>query len=80
MTSSEDHRAQLPSGQDRARLPLRIANPSPVQPAYRRLVRFAGGLLRLMVDRDWDDAANLPATGGVIVVSNHISYFDSTLR
>lgn len=76
MTSSQDRPERLPSGPDRARLPLRVANPTPVQPVYRRLVRFAGRLLRLMVDRDWDDAANLPATGGVIVVSNHISYFD----
>ena len=77
MTSAEDQRRpSLPSAADRWRLPLRIANPTAVQPAYRRLVRFAGWLLRRMVDRDWDDAANLPATGGVIVVSNHISYFD----
>ncbi|PFG16555.1 1-acyl-sn-glycerol-3-phosphate acyltransferase [Propionicimonas paludicola] len=77
MTSTDDHRPQpLPITSDPARVPLRIANSTPVQPTYRRLVRFAGWLLRLMVDRDWDDAANLPATGGVIVVSNHISYFD----
>lgn len=58
------------------RLPLRIANPTPVQPTYRRLGKFAGWLLRRLVDVDWDDAAQLPRTGGVIVVSNHISNFD----
>lgn len=77
MTSAEKHQPRpVPHPSDRARLALRVANPTPVEPAYRRLVRFAGWLLRLMVDRDWDDAANLPSTGPVIVVSNHISYFD----
>lgn len=59
-----------------ARLPLRVANPSPVQPTYRRMARFGGWLLNLLVDTDWDDAAHLPRTGGVIVISNHISNFD----
>lgn len=63
-----------PSSQ--ALLPLRVANPTPVQPTYRRLGRFAGWLLRRLTDQDWDDAAQLPRTGGVIVVSNHISNFD----
>lgn len=61
---------------DRARLPLRVANPTPVQPAYRWMARIGGWLLNRLVDTDWDDAAQLPATGGVIVVSNHISNFD----
>ncbi|MFT4109646.1 lysophospholipid acyltransferase family protein [Propionicimonas sp.] len=59
-----------------AGVPLRIANPTPVQPTYRRLARVAGWLLRRLTDQDWDDAANLPRSGGVIVVSNHISNFD----
>lgn len=58
------------------RLPLRIANPTPVQPTYRRMVKVGGALLRRLVDVDWDDAAQLPRTGAVIVVSNHISNFD----
>lgn len=62
--------------QPTVRLPLRIANPNPVQPTYRRMAWFAGWLLRRLVDVDWDGAAQLPATGGVIVVSNHISNFD----
>ncbi len=61
---------------DSSRLPLRVVNPTLVQPTYRRLARFAGWLLRLLTDQDWDDAAPLPRTGGVIVVSNHISNFD----
>lgn len=64
------------SAEPTAKLPLRIANPTPVQPTYRRLAKFGGWLLRRLVDTDWDDATQLPKTGGVIVVSNHISNFD----
>lgn len=55
---------------------LKLANPTPVQPTYRRLARFAGWLLRRITDQDWDNAEHLPRTGGAIVVSNHISYAD----
>jgi len=58
------------------RTPLRRANPTPVQPAYRHLVRVGAWLLRRLTDQDWDAAAALPATGGVIVVANHISNVD----
>lgn len=63
-------------GAARAKLALKVANPTPVQPIYRRTVRAVGGLVRAAVDCDWDDAATLPADGAVIVVSNHISKFD----
>lgn len=65
-----------PAAAPSPRTPLSQANPTPVQPTYRRLARFAGWLLRLLTDQDWDDAANLPRAGGVILVSNHISNFD----
>ena len=61
---------------NRAQLPLREANPTPVQPTYRRLAWVGGGLLRLLTRQDWGPADNLPAAGGVIVVANHISNFD----
>lgn len=60
----------------RARLKLRAANPSPVQPAYRRLARFGGWLMRRLTRQDWDGATHLPRTGAVIVVANHISNAD----
>ncbi|MDQ7993549.1 MAG: lysophospholipid acyltransferase family protein [Propionicimonas sp.] len=60
----------------RAGLPLRVANPNPVQPFYRRIAVFAGWLLRRLTVQDWDDARHLPLTGGVIVVANHISNAD----
>lgn len=61
---------------NRSALPLRRANRSPVQPAYRRLARLGGVLLRAAVDLDWDDAVSLPRTGGVIVAANHVSNLD----
>lgn len=74
--TSEDRSRSTVVGTARAKLPLKVANPTPVQPVYRRAVRIAGGVVRAVVDCDWDDAVNLPATGPVIVVSNHISDFD----
>jgi 1-acyl-sn-glycerol-3-phosphate acyltransferase len=53
-----------------------VANPSPVQPAYRRLAKIGGWLLRRVTKQDWGSGENLPRTGGVIVVANHISNFD----
>jgi 1-acyl-sn-glycerol-3-phosphate acyltransferase len=64
------------SAEPTVRLPLRVANPTPVQPTYRRLAKFAGWLLPRLVDVDWDAAGQLPPSGGVIIVSNHISNFD----
>ncbi len=59
-----------------AALSLRAANPSPVQPAYRRIAGFAGWLMRRVTRQNWDDAPHLPRTGGVVVVANHISNAD----
>lgn len=60
----------------RARLPLRVANPHPVQPLYRRIAVLGGWLMRRLTRQDWDDAGLLPQTGGVVVVANHISNAD----
>ena len=60
----------------RAGLRLREANPTPVQPAYRRSARFIGWLLRRITRQDWDDAPGLPRSGGAVVVANHISNAD----
>lgn len=76
MTSEDSRPLPGPTADGRAALSLRQANQSPVQPTYRRAAVFAGWLLRRLVRQDWDDAASLPPSGGVIVVSNHISNFD----
>lgn len=73
---SSQQQRPIGEGTERAKLPLRVANPTAVQPVYRRTVRIVGALVRAMVDCDWDDAANLPREGAVLVVSNHISDFD----
>ena len=45
-------------------------------PVYRRLAKFAAFWLKLISKEVWDDADQLPATGGVLVVSNHITWLD----
>lgn len=59
-----------------ALVPLKQANPSPVSPAYRRLGRIGGGMLRHLTRQDWGPADSMPKTGGIVVVTNHISNFD----
>lgn len=43
---------------------------------YRRLAVFAGWVMRLISREEWDAASQLPATGGVLIVSNHVTYVD----
>lgn len=57
-------------------LPLRRANQEPVEPAYRRAVRFVHAIVRPLTHRDWRDQQKLPQTGGLVVVANHISNVD----
>jgi 1-acyl-sn-glycerol-3-phosphate acyltransferase len=56
--------------------PLRVANREPSSPLFRAAARFASLLLRLATRQDWHAEPGLPASGGVIVVVNHISNFD----
>lgn len=61
---------------DRALVPLHVANPMPVEAAYRRLALVGGWILRRLTKRDWGPTEHLPKAGGIIVVANHISNFD----
>lgn len=61
---------------NRSRKPLRAPSAPGDGPVYRRLAAFAGFVLRATIDEVWDGAEQLPATGGVLVVSNHVSYLD----
>ncbi len=45
-------------------------------PVYRRLAQFAGLVLRAISKEVWDDASHLPREGGMLLVSNHVSYAD----
>lgn len=60
----------------RAALSLSTVNRAPVEPAFRRLARVAGPLLRRVTRQDWRGGDKVPRSGGVIVVANHISNFD----
>lgn len=61
---------------NRALVPLKKANQTPVQPVYRRLGLIGGWFMRRLTKQDWGSADKLPATGGIILVANHISNFD----
>lgn len=43
---------------------------------YRLAAVILRPLLMLLTKRDWQGAQHLPATGGVIVVTNHVSHVD----
>lgn len=61
---------------NRSQQPLRTPSAPGDGPVYRRLAAFAGVVLRATSREVWDDAAALPATGGMLLVSNHVSYAD----
>lgn len=60
----------------RSQQPLRTPSAPGEGPVYRRLAKFAGVVLRAMSREVWDDAAALPQHGGMVLVSNHVSYLD----
>lgn len=45
-------------------------------PTYRLVVRLLRPLLTLLARRDWRGAEHLPASGGLVVCANHLSYLD----
>lgn len=61
---------------DIARLPLRRVNDEPAETVLRGTVGLLAGLLRWVTDQDWHGRDNIPTSGGVLFVVNHISYFD----
>lgn len=58
------------------RLPLARVNREPAPPVYRGLAQLVRLVLPLFVTRNWAGRDKLPATGGVLIVANHISNFD----
>lgn len=46
------------------------------EPAYRFLGNLAHGVNRALCRLDWREQDKLPATGGALVVANHISNYD----
>ena len=61
----------------RSQAPLRTPSAPGDGPVYRRLAVGVGWVLRLTCDEVWDDARQLPADGGVLVVGNHLAYVDA---
>lgn len=61
----------------RSAQPLRTPSAPGEGPVYRRLPLFAGFVMRLISREEWDDAHQLPQDGGVLVVSNHVTYVDA---
>ncbi|CAI9408369.1 lysophospholipid acyltransferase family protein [Aestuariimicrobium sp. T2.26MG-19.2B] len=69
----------LPPGESNHRLawPLRRANHEDGGRVFTALGRFVHAAMGLLVTHDWRGSDRLPQTGGVLVVSNHLSYFDA---
>lgn len=55
---------------------LRKVNTEPAEKTLVAVISILSGIVRPFTHRDWRGQENLPATGGVLVVSNHISNFD----
>ena len=49
---------------------------TPVPPAYRFAASILRPTMRALTRHEWRGAQNLPATGGFLVCSNHLSYVD----
>lgn len=65
-----------PDAANRSQQRLTTPTPPGESRVYHALAAFAGAVFRTTTREVWDDAATLPATGGVLVVSNHLSYAD----
>ena len=61
---------------NRSQQPLRTPSAPGDGPVYRSLAAGAGYVMRAVSKEVWDDAAALPSSGGMILVSNHVSYAD----
>ncbi|MGA4668234.1 lysophospholipid acyltransferase family protein [Propionibacteriaceae bacterium Y1923] len=58
---------------------LRRANSERAEPVFRGLARLVHGACTVLFGRTWFNSHKLPRTGGVVVVSNHMSYMDALI-
>lgn len=58
------------------RLPLATVNHEPAPWVYRALVRLVRMVLAVLTRRHWAGRDHIPASGGAVLVANHISNFD----
>lgn len=63
----------------RSRWSLSRANQEPAEPVFRGLARVVRGILTLSSRRHWYGSENLPSSGGIVVVSNHMGYMDALI-
>lgn len=59
--------------------PLREVNHEPAPRAFKALVHVARMVIPLLTTRRWLGQEHIPATGGVIVVANHVSNYDAVV-
>ena len=59
------------------RLPVRRVNNERVSVVYRAVLAFARAVVPLVSVRHWRGQETIPKSGGVLVVSNHLSNFDA---
>jgi|SRR6478609_793543 1-acyl-sn-glycerol-3-phosphate acyltransferase len=55
---------------------LRKANTEPAEKALIAVISIINAIVRPFTFRDWRGQENIPRTGGVLLVANHISNFD----
>lgn len=61
----------------RWKLPLRKATRTPAPPAYKMLLRILRPFIGLLTRRRWIDGHKVPSDGGALVVTNHLSNYDT---
>lgn len=66
-----------PTTTARWRLPLATVNHESAPWAYRLLLRLLQPIMTLLTRRRWLGGEHVPTTGGVVVVSNHLSNYDT---
>ena len=59
--------------------PLRRVIDEPATPTLARTAGFLAQIVRMVTRRDWRGQENVPRTGGLVVVANHISNADPLL-
>lgn len=59
------------------RLPLATVNHEPAPWVYKALVRLARVAIPVLTERHWAGRDKIPATGGALVVSNHVGNYDT---
>ncbi|HEU5484927.1 MAG TPA: lysophospholipid acyltransferase family protein [Microlunatus sp.] len=65
-----------PAGSSSSNRQLRRVNSEPAEPLLVLLIRLLNALLGPLTHRDWRGQDNLPKSGGVVIVANHISNVD----